>query len=334
MCLQRASNLCSASNSTVLTDLGHTLRATGQFQKASDAYRASVALGGELKGAGGASKQALTYFRAASGLVPSAPSSRVVGEADSEALRASMPKDMHRALSQVPPTHPPRPNHAPDRPPCPQVHMTDVASEAECGMLIALAEAAAAVRGGWTSEGHHKDFPTRDVVVSEVPEMAVWLNAALEAKIWPSLAAQFGVEASDLWLQVAHPPLGALVDDTWHAPVLARGADAALRTAREAEPRFRLSAGHSLSVTFAKVVLFRWTTVAGGQDGLFAALPVRPGFFFFSPLRRSCLQDCFLVRYDGDGSGQRGLGEHVDDSELSFNLLLSSPADFEGGGTR
>ena len=43
------------------------------------------------------------------------------------------------------------------------------------------------------------------------------------------------------------------------------------------------------------------------------------------------LEDCFVVKYDADG--QPGLGEHADDSEISFNLLLSDPASFEGGGT-
>ena len=44
--------------------------------------------------------------------------------------------------------------------------------------------------------------------------------------------------------------------------------------------------------------------------------------------------DLFLVRYDGDTSGaQRGLMPHRDRSLLSFNLVLSDPSSFEGGGT-
>ncbi len=43
------------------------------------------------------------------------------------------------------------------------------------------------------------------------------------------------------------------------------------------------------------------------------------------------LEDCFVVKYEADG--QPGLGVHTDDSELSFNLLLSDPSTFEGGGT-
>ena len=42
-------------------------------------------------------------------------------------------------------------------------------------------------------------------------------------------------------------------------------------------------------------------------------------------------QDAFVVRYDAAGQG--GLATHTDDSELSFNLLLSDPSDFGGGGT-
>ncbi|KAL3910262.1 MAG: hypothetical protein SGPRY_009122, partial [Prymnesium sp.] len=37
-----------------------------------------------------------------------------------------------------------------------------------------------------------------------------------------------------------------------------------------------------------------------------------------------------LIPWD---ASQPGLGMHVDDSEISFNLLLSDPQDFEGGGT-
>ena len=43
------------------------------------------------------------------------------------------------------------------------------------------------------------------------------------------------------------------------------------------------------------------------------------------------LEDCFVIKYEH--SGQAGLGPHRDDSELSFNILLSDPASFEGGGT-
>jgi len=44
--------------------------------------------------------------------------------------------------------------------------------------------------------------------------------------------------------------------------------------------------------------------------------------------------DLFLVRYDGDtGGAQRGLMPHRDRSLLSFNLLLSDPSSFDGGGT-
>merc|ERR1719221_1320853 len=47
------------------------------------------------------------------------------------------------------------------------------------------------------------------------------------------------------------------------------------------------------------------------------------------------LYDTFLLKFSG-APGEGGLGIHVDDDGLglSFNLLLSDPADFEGGGTR
>ena len=46
------------------------------------------------------------------------------------------------------------------------------------------------------------------------------------------------------------------------------------------------------------------------------------------------LYDTFLLKFSGT-PGERGLGVHVDDDGLglSFNILLSDPADFEGGGT-
>ena len=43
------------------------------------------------------------------------------------------------------------------------------------------------------------------------------------------------------------------------------------------------------------------------------------------------LQDAFVVRYRAEE--QPGLAMHADESEVSFNLLLSDTADFVGGGT-
>ena len=45
------------------------------------------------------------------------------------------------------------------------------------------------------------------------------------------------------------------------------------------------------------------------------------------------LEDAFVIKYEAAEGGQPGLGFHRDDSELSFNILLSSPAGFTGGGT-
>jgi len=53
---------------------------------------------------------------------------------------------------------------------------------------------------------------------------------------------------------------------------------------------------------------------------------------FGVPVDELWLEDCFVVKYEHDG--QPGLGLHADDSELSFNLLLSEPeVSFTGGGT-
>jgi predicted 2-oxoglutarate/Fe(II)-dependent dioxygenase YbiX len=46
--------------------------------------------------------------------------------------------------------------------------------------------------------------------------------------------------------------------------------------------------------------------------------------------------DLFLVRYTAErgDAGQRGLQSHRDRSLLSFNIALSAPGSFDGGGTR
>jgi len=45
-------------------------------------------------------------------------------------------------------------------------------------------------------------------------------------------------------------------------------------------------------------------------------------------------RDLFFIRYDASPGGQAGLGPHKDGSVMSFNVLLSEPSDFEGGGTQ
>jgi len=45
------------------------------------------------------------------------------------------------------------------------------------------------------------------------------------------------------------------------------------------------------------------------------------------------VNDIFLVKYTAR-DGQRGLARHRDGSFTSFNLMLSNPTDYEGGGTR
>lgn len=57
---------------------------------------------------------------------------------------------------------------------------------------------------------------------------------------------------------------------------------------------------------------------------------------FGVPMARMWLYDVFLLKFDGATPQRSGLDWHVDDDGLglSFNLLLSPPGDFEGGGTR
>lgn len=118
VCLEMAADLSSRSNATILSDLAHNLRQQGRYDDATAAYRSALELGGELTGGGGASKQALTYFRATTSFLDAQPSSpttpassssqidiswRVVGTADSPALCKAMPMGMHRQLSTVGP---------------------------------------------------------------------------------------------------------------------------------------------------------------------------------------------------------------------------------------
>ena len=44
-------------------------------------------------------------------------------------------------------------------------------------------------------------------------------------------------------------------------------------------------------------------------------------------------REAFFVKYSAAAGGQRALNVHTDGSVFSFNLLLNSPDDFEGGGT-
>ena len=81
-----------------------------------------------------------------------------------------------------------------------------VASAEECAWVVAEAEKhAAAAAEGWNDAGHHDKYPTCDVVVAESEALLGWVNLKLRGAIWPSLAAQFGVDADDLWLQARAP---------------------------------------------------------------------------------------------------------------------------------
>merc|ERR1712196_74923 len=44
-------------------------------------------------------------------------------------------------------------------------------------------------------------------------------------------------------------------------------------------------------------------------------------------------RDLFFVQYSTVEGGQNKLAIHQDDALISFNILLSDPSDFEGGGT-
>eukprot|EP00747_Dinoflagellata_sp_TGD_P038012 gnl/TRDRNA2_/TRDRNA2_139422_c1_seq2.p1 gnl/TRDRNA2_/TRDRNA2_139422_c1~~gnl/TRDRNA2_/TRDRNA2_139422_c1_seq2.p1 ORF type:complete len:534 (-),score=68.20 gnl/TRDRNA2_/TRDRNA2_139422_c1_seq2:157-1758(-) len=123
-----------------------------------------------------------------------------------------------------------------------QVHVTPVATKAECEWAIATAETHAAAMGGWDGRGHHHAYQTNSIVVADHEELRKWVQALLRDRIWPAINLQFDINQKELWLE-----------------------------------------------------------------------------------------DCFLIKYEANG--QAGLKRHFDNSEISFNLLLSDPASFEGGGT-
>ncbi|CAO3636020.1 unnamed protein product [Cunninghamella blakesleeana] len=63
--------------------------------------------------------------------------------------------------------------------------------------------------------------------------------------------------------------------------------------------------------------------------------PIIAPYYGFAPLQLG-FRDVFLVLYDADHQGpfaQTGLAPHTDGSLISFNILINSPNDYEGGGT-
>jgi ankyrin repeat protein len=123
-----------------------------------------------------------------------------------------------------------------------RVRLVQLASAAECEHVIREAEAHAARHGGWNAKGHHDNYKTTDIEVTEVPAVLSWLNAKLEHVIWPHMADHFDLPQHAFWLQ-----------------------------------------------------------------------------------------DCFIVKYEL--GGQAELTMHQDGSEVTFQVLLSDPRTFEGGGT-
>ncbi|CAO3613186.1 unnamed protein product [Cunninghamella echinulata] len=62
--------------------------------------------------------------------------------------------------------------------------------------------------------------------------------------------------------------------------------------------------------------------------------PIIAPYFGFGPSQLG-FRDVFLVLYDAENkkNGQTGLAPHKDGSLISFNILINSPTDYEGGGT-
>ena len=170
--LERARALAPREGS-YCTNLATVLRASGRFREA----RAEFARADEL---GQPPEQSMLYATGVAEPGAPPPAWRTALQMPHDAL--SVPAEWQPSLSAV--------------------HVTRVASAEECAWVVQEAERySAAAEGGWNSAGHHDKYPTCDVVVAESEALLRWTNTKLRTAIWPSLAAQFGVVAEDLWLQ-------------------------------------------------------------------------------------------------------------------------------------
>jgi tetratricopeptide (TPR) repeat protein len=230
------STACRASpgDATARHNLGIAMRAVGRFDEARAAFEAAAGLGGERD-------QSLAYFGVPPRHTPDAEAPLGISATGAAGAEAATPPTTGVEVGRVPlDMLPPLPDRWVTK--LRAVHVTNVATAAECDWLIRVCEEHAAASGRWDAAGHHDAHPTRDLVVASVPAALAWLNTKLHEGILATLAEQFGLSASDLWL----------------------------------------------------------------TDG-------------------------FLVKYST--ACQPGLGLHVDDSELSFTILLSPADAFVGGGT-
>ena len=72
---------------------------------------------------------------------------------------------------------------------------TPLLSVHECEAAVAAAEAHATAHGGWTASRHYA-VPTTDLPVHAVPALLRWFRVAMQERIAPMLAAQFGLAAA------------------------------------------------------------------------------------------------------------------------------------------
>lgn len=70
------------------------------------------------------------------------------------------------------------------------VTTTPLLSPEDCTRAVAAAEAAARLRGGWTTARHY-DVPTTDIPLHEVPALLAWFNDAMRSSIAPLLVAAY-----------------------------------------------------------------------------------------------------------------------------------------------
>eukprot|EP00747_Dinoflagellata_sp_TGD_P040039 gnl/TRDRNA2_/TRDRNA2_140617_c1_seq1.p1 gnl/TRDRNA2_/TRDRNA2_140617_c1~~gnl/TRDRNA2_/TRDRNA2_140617_c1_seq1.p1 ORF type:complete len:355 (-),score=47.61 gnl/TRDRNA2_/TRDRNA2_140617_c1_seq1:228-1292(-) len=81
-----------------------------------------------------------------------------------------------------------------------RIHLTRVATKAQCEWAIATAERHAAATGGW--DAHHEDYyRTSFIIVADNQDLRAWVQVLLRDSIWPAIKLQFDIDPEDLWLE-------------------------------------------------------------------------------------------------------------------------------------
>ena len=167
---------------------------------------------------------------------------------------------------------------------------------AACDEIVAAAEAHADSVGGWLTE-RHRNYPVS--APWNPPQLSITLlcprRGPRHTVNWHTGTQWLSVTVSGCHGRLSTPPLCPQTTDfqLWSIP--------------------------------AAVAVWNGTV----RDLVLPAVAHHHG----RPLASLRLRDVFIVKYTGDGAAQNALRLHRDASVLSFNLALSSPTDYTGGGT-